>query len=57
MLNVGLRVVRMGKSSLMYEVGVFQEGSDQVKVSAVDFNLRSDVLRWNLLLSRHIDSF
>jgi hypothetical protein len=33
MLNVGLRVVKMGKSSLMYEVGVFQEGSDQVKVS------------------------
>lgn len=33
MLNVGLRVVKLGKSSLMYEVGVFQEGSEQVKVS------------------------
>ncbi|EME48686.1 hypothetical protein DOTSEDRAFT_141967 [Dothistroma septosporum NZE10] len=31
MLNVGLRVVKMGKSSVMYEVGVFQEGEDQVK--------------------------
>jgi acyl-CoA thioester hydrolase len=31
MLDVGLRVVRMGKTSIMYEVGVFQEGSDQVK--------------------------
>lgn len=31
MLDVGLRVVKMGKTSLMYEVGVFQEGSEQVK--------------------------
>jgi acyl-CoA thioester hydrolase len=31
MLDVGLRVVKMGKTSIMYEVGVFQEGSDQVK--------------------------
>ena len=31
MLDVGLRVVKMGKSSVMYEVGVFQEGSEQVK--------------------------
>ena len=31
MLDVGLRVVRIRKSSIMYEVGVFQEGSDQVK--------------------------
>ncbi|KAK5165082.1 uncharacterized protein LTR77_009179 [Saxophila tyrrhenica] len=31
MLDVGLRVVRMGKSSIMYEVGIFQEGSEQVK--------------------------
>ena len=47
MLNVGLRVVKMGKSSVMsvvyvvlatmmltmsrYEVGIFQEGEDQVK--------------------------
>ena len=31
MLDVGLRIVRMGKSSIMYEVGVFQEGSEQVK--------------------------
>lgn len=31
MLDVGLRVVKMGKTSLMYEVGVFQEGNEQVK--------------------------
>ena len=31
MLDVGLRVVKMGKSSVMYEVAVFQEGSEQVK--------------------------
>ncbi|KJY02392.1 thioesterase family protein [Zymoseptoria brevis] len=31
MINVGLRVVKLGKSSLMYEVGVFQEGEEQVK--------------------------
>ncbi|KAK3716230.1 hypothetical protein LTR37_006675 [Vermiconidia calcicola] len=31
MLDVGLRVVRMGKSSIMYEVAVFQEGNEQVK--------------------------
>lgn len=31
MLDVGMRVVRMSKSSIMYEVGVFQEGSDDVK--------------------------
>lgn len=31
MLDVGLRVVKMGNSSVMYEVGVFQEGSEQVK--------------------------
>lgn len=31
MLDVGLRVVKLGKTSVMYEVGVFQEGSDQVK--------------------------
>lgn len=40
MLNVGLRVVKMGKSSLMYEVGIFQEGSEQVKVSIVYFSAR-----------------
>lgn len=39
MLNVGLRVVKLGKSSLMYEVGVFQEGSEQVKVSHSPFGL------------------
>ena len=31
MLDVGMRVVRMGKNSVMYEVGVFQEGSAEVK--------------------------
>lgn len=31
MLDVGLRVVKMGKTSIMYEVGIFQEGSEQVK--------------------------
>jgi acyl-CoA thioester hydrolase len=31
MLDVGLRVVKVGKSSVMYEVGVFQEGSEAVK--------------------------
>ncbi|KAF2101145.1 Thioesterase/thiol ester dehydrase-isomerase [Rhizodiscina lignyota] len=31
MLDIGLRVVKMGKSSVMYEVGIFQEGSEQVK--------------------------
>lgn len=31
MLDVGLRVVKIGNSSIVYEVGVFQEGSEQVK--------------------------
>lgn len=31
MLDVGLRVVKMGKSSVMYEVAVFQRGDEQVK--------------------------
>ncbi len=31
LLDVGLRVVKMGKSSILYEVGIFQEGSEQVK--------------------------
>lgn len=31
MLDVGLRVVKIGKSSIMYEVGIFQEGSDAIK--------------------------
>jgi acyl-CoA thioester hydrolase len=31
MLYIGLRVVKMGKSSLTYECGIFQEGSDTVK--------------------------
>jgi len=31
MLDVGLRVVKIGNSSVMYEVAVFQEGEDQVK--------------------------
>lgn len=31
MLHVGLRIVKIGNSSVMYEVGVFQEGEEQVK--------------------------
>lgn len=31
MLDVGLRVVKIGNSSVMYEVAVFQEGDEQVK--------------------------
>ncbi|KAF2482929.1 HotDog domain-containing protein [Neohortaea acidophila] len=31
MLDVGLRVVKLGTSSVMYEVGVFQEGQEEVK--------------------------
>ena len=31
MLDVGLRIVKLGKSSVMYEVGMFQEGSEGVK--------------------------
>ena len=31
MLDVGLRVVKIGNSSVMYEVAVFQEGEEQVK--------------------------
>jgi acyl-CoA thioester hydrolase len=31
MLNVGLRVVKIGNSSVLYEVAVFQEGEEQVK--------------------------
>ena len=31
MLDIGLRVVKIGKSSIVYEVGVFQEGSEDVK--------------------------
>ncbi|KEF53138.1 uncharacterized protein A1O9_11046 [Exophiala aquamarina CBS 119918] len=31
-LDLGLRVVRLGKSSVVYEVGVFEQGQDQVKV-------------------------
>lgn len=30
-LDVGLRVVKLGKSSVMYEVGIFQQGEDKVK--------------------------
>lgn len=30
-LDVGLRVVKLGRSSVMYEVGVFQRGEAQVK--------------------------
>lgn len=31
MLDVGLRVVKLGKSSVMYEVGIFQRGEEKVK--------------------------
>lgn len=31
-LDLGLRVVKLGKSSVMYEVGIFDQGQDQVKV-------------------------
>ena len=30
-LDVGLRVVRIGKSSVMYECGIFEEGKEHVK--------------------------
>lgn len=30
-LDLGLRVVKLGKSSVMYEVGVFEQGNEQVK--------------------------
>ena len=30
-LDVGLRVVKLGKSSVMYEVGVFQQGEEKIK--------------------------
>lgn len=30
-LDVGLRVVKLGKSSVMYEVGIFQGGEEKVK--------------------------
>lgn len=30
-LDVGLRVVKLGKSSVMYEVGIFQQGDEKVK--------------------------
>ena len=31
MLEVGLRVVKLGKNSVMYECGIFEEGIEQVK--------------------------
>ena len=31
MLDVGMRIAKMGKSSVMYEVGIFEEGSEEVK--------------------------
>jgi acyl-CoA thioester hydrolase len=31
MLEVGLRVVKIGNSSVVYEVAIFQEGEEQVK--------------------------
>ena len=31
MLEVGLRVVKIGNSSVVYEVGIFQEGEEAVK--------------------------
>lgn len=30
-LDLGLRVVKLGKSSVMYEVGIFEPGNDKVK--------------------------
>ena len=30
-LEVGLRVVKLGKSSVMYECGIFEEGKEDVK--------------------------
>ncbi|KIX08306.1 uncharacterized protein Z518_02962 [Rhinocladiella mackenziei CBS 650.93] len=30
-LELGLRVVKLGKSSVMYEVGIFERGQNQVK--------------------------
>lgn len=30
-LNVGLRVVKLGKSSVMFECGIFEEGKEAVK--------------------------
>jgi len=29
--DLGLRVVKLGKSSVMYEVGIFEQGQEQVK--------------------------
>lgn len=31
MLEVGLRVVKLGKNSVMYECGIFEEGDENVK--------------------------
>ncbi|KAK3669557.1 hypothetical protein LTR78_010557 [Recurvomyces mirabilis] len=31
MLDVGLRVVKLGKNSVMYEVGIFEEGVEAVR--------------------------
>lgn len=36
-LDLGLRVVKLGKSSVMYEVGIFDQGQDQVKVVGVQY--------------------
>lgn len=30
-LDVGLRVVKLGKSSVLYETGIFQQGEEKVK--------------------------
>ncbi|EME87909.1 uncharacterized protein MYCFIDRAFT_62598 [Pseudocercospora fijiensis CIRAD86] len=30
-VNIGLRVVKLGKSSVMYEVGIFQDGEEEIK--------------------------
>jgi len=30
-LDLGLRVVKLGKSSVMYEVGIFEQGQDPVR--------------------------
>ena len=30
-VDLGLRVVKLGKSSVLYEVGIFEQGQDTVK--------------------------
>lgn len=35
MVECGLRVVKLGKTSVMYEVGIFKEGDEEGGVKAV----------------------